>query len=156
MRISDIILLMRFTKFVEVVLTVPSIEDTAAWYERILGWKAACDTFDEDGKCSFGSVSGAKDCYFNLARYTPRETPYAKDHPNVTFYINVDDVDATYRRVTANGWKVDHPPETQFWGGRTFTIRDLNGFYILFLQMIEHPSLEEIRRRSRGEKKESM
>jgi len=141
---------MKFTGFVEVMLSVPSIEDTVAWYERVLGWKGAYDTFDEDGKCSFGSVSGAKDCYFNLVRYTEKDTPYPKDHPDVTFYINVDDVDAAYRKVVASGWKVDHPPEDQLWGGRIFTIRDLNGFYLMFLQMVEQPSLEEIRRRSRG------
>jgi len=141
---------MEFTRFVEVMLSVPSIEDTAAWYERVLGWKGACDTFDEDGKCSFGSVSGAKDCYFNLVRYTTKDIPYPKDHPDVTFYINVDDVDVAYGKVVASGWKVDHPPENQLWGGRIFTIRDLNGFYHMFLQMVEQPSLEEIRRRSRG------
>jgi catechol 2,3-dioxygenase-like lactoylglutathione lyase family enzyme len=42
----------------QIILTlhVPSIEDTAAWYERILGWKGHFDTFDEAGQCLFGSV----------------------------------------------------------------------------------------------------
>lgn len=137
------------------MLSVPSIEDTAAWYERVLGWKAAYDTFGQDGRCNFGSVLGAEDCYFNLVRYVERDTPYPKDHPDVTFHINVDDVDAAYKKMVSSGWKADHPPENQTWGGRIFTIRDLNGFYLMFLQMVEHPSLEEIRRRSRGEAKES-
>ncbi len=42
----------------QIVLTlhVPSIEDTTAWYERILGWKGHFDTFNEAGQCLFGSV----------------------------------------------------------------------------------------------------
>ena len=39
---------MKFTRYVEVMLSVPSIEDTAAWYERVLDWEGAYDTFDED------------------------------------------------------------------------------------------------------------
>ncbi len=146
---------MKFTRYVEVMLSVPSIEDTAASYERVLGWKATYGTYNEDGKCSFGSVSGSKDCYINLVRYTEKDTPYPRDHPDMTFYINVDDVDAAYRKVVASGWKADHPPEDQFWGGRIFTIRDLNGFNLMSLQMVENPSLEEITSRSHSREKQS-
>ena len=41
---------------IEVILTVPSIEEAGAWYER-LGWRAHLDTFDKDGHCLFGSVT---------------------------------------------------------------------------------------------------
>ncbi len=41
---------------IEVILTVPSIEETTAWYER-LGWRGHMDTFDKDGYCLFGSVT---------------------------------------------------------------------------------------------------
>jgi len=130
---------------IEVILSVPSVEDTVAWYERVLGWKGHFDVFGEDGKCDYGSIFGGENCYFNLQR--THGIPYPEDHPDVTFYIHVDDVDAAYRRVTDNGWRTDHPPENQFWGGRIFTIRDTNGFNLMFLQMVENPSLEEIRRR---------
>ena len=41
---------------IEVILTVPSIEGTAAWYEGVLGWTGHYDAYDERGRCTFGSV----------------------------------------------------------------------------------------------------
>lgn len=130
---------------IEVALSVPSIEDTVAWYERVLGWKGYFDVFDEDGKCTYGSIFGGESCCFNLER--TREAPYPEDHPNVTFYINAEDVDTIYNRIIEKRWKADHPPEDQIWGGRIFTIHDINGFHLMFLQMVENLTLEEIRER---------
>jgi uncharacterized glyoxalase superfamily protein PhnB len=130
---------------IEATLSVASIEDTVSWYERVLGWKGHFDVSGEDGKCNYGSIFAGENCYFNLQR--THDIPYPEDHPNVTFYIHVDDVDAAYRKVTGSGWKTDHTPENQFWGGRIFTIHDINGFNLMFVQMVENPSLEEIRKR---------
>ena len=44
------------TKKVEIILPVPSIEATIAWYQRVLGWNGNCDTYDGEGRCQFGSV----------------------------------------------------------------------------------------------------
>jgi len=132
----------------EVMLSVPSIEETAAWYKRVLGWEGHYDTFGRDGNCNFGSVTGDEECYFNLIRYDQGAPPYPKDHPNTTFYVIVDDVDAVYRRVVESGWDIGYPPETQIWGGRTFAINDINGFSLMFIQFVERPSLEEIRMHS--------
>ncbi len=41
---------------VEVILTVPSIEETHTWYERVLGWHGYCDVHDAEGRCGFGCV----------------------------------------------------------------------------------------------------
>jgi len=132
----------------EVMLSVPSIEETAAWYKRVLGWEGHYDIFGGDGKCDFGSVKGDEECYFNLIRYDQGDAPYPMNHPNTTFHIIVDDVDVLYRRIAESGWNVSRPPENQIWGGRTFSIDDLNGFSLVFIQYVERPSLEEIRRRS--------
>jgi len=47
---------MTSTDHVLLTLNVPSIEDTVAWYERVLGWRGHSDVFDERGHCTFGSV----------------------------------------------------------------------------------------------------
>lgn len=33
------------------------------------------------------------------------------------------------------------------WGGRTFSMQDLNGFRLIFVQMVESVTLDEIRQR---------
>ena len=144
---------------IEINLTVPSIEETIAWYERVLGWSGHCDVYDAEGRCGFGSVirgemvedpSGAEPMPgFNLARYDGDPAAYRREHPHWTAFIKVDDVDAVYARVDAvyarvaavyarvaeSGESVDGPPRDQPWGGRLFTMHDLNGFHLTFYQL---------------------
>jgi len=144
---------------IEVVLTVPSIEETAAWYERVLGWTAHYDVFDAQGRCLFGSVMQGdlervmreEETFkgFNLSRFQEGDRPYSNAGGNFSALISVDDVDAVYAQVVERGGEPDAAPEDQFWGGRTFSLRDLNGFNLTFAQQVESVSLEEIRQRHR-------
>jgi len=133
---------------IEIILTVPSIEETAAWYERALGWTGHYDTFDPEGHCAFGSVMRGEGDFrgFNLSRVSG-ETAYSKDQANFTAFIAVDDVDAVYAKVLESGVTLDSTPEDQLWGGRTFSMRDLNGFRLTFYQLMEKVTVEEVRRR---------
>lgn len=47
---------MQMINRIVLTLHVPSVEATAAWYERLLGWQGHFDTFDTAGHCLFGSV----------------------------------------------------------------------------------------------------
>jgi PhnB protein len=142
---------------VEVILTVPSVEETSAWYERVLGWTAHYDTFDAEGRCNFGSVMlgdvesvirGEKPFTgFNLSRFQGEARSCRNEGSNLTLLIGVDNVDAIYARVVGSGVHPDSAPENQPWGGRTFSIRDPNGFDLTFFQQVEQVSIEEIRRR---------
>ena len=86
-------------------MSVPSIEKTIEWYERVMGWKGHFDVFDEDGKCSYGSVSGGKNHFFNLSRVRFGEAT-KNPAPFVTFYVHVKDVDAAYKKVVDSRWEV--------------------------------------------------
>jgi predicted enzyme related to lactoylglutathione lyase len=141
---------------VEVILTVPSIEETAAWYERVLGWTAHYDTFDEQGRCLFGSVmlgdveavmrEEAPFTGMNLSRFQGDVASYGEPAHFIAL-IRVDDVDALYARVVERGVAPGSPPRSEPWGGRTVMIRDPNGFTLNFYQMVEQVSIEEVRRR---------
>jgi uncharacterized glyoxalase superfamily protein PhnB len=128
-------------------LSVPSVEETAAWYKRVLGWQGHFDTFDEAGHCLFGSVMLQETPFagFNLVRITGRTTTEACDY--CASWIYVEDVDAIYRRVTDARWPVETAPENQFWGERLFRLRDLNGNHLVITQSIEEIGLDEIRER---------
>lgn len=148
---------------VEVILTVPSIEETAAWYERVLGWTAHFDTFDAQGRCGFGSVmlgdmeavvhEEAPFTGMNLSRFEGDPASYS-DPSHFTALIRVDDVDAVYTRVVESGVTPASPPANQPWGGRTFWMRDVNGFVLSFFQLVEHVSIKEVRRRYEEARKE--
>ena len=134
---------------VEVILTVPSIEETAVWYKRTLGWTGHYDVFDAEGHCTFGSVMRGEGELrgFNLIRASGETVSYGNDGANFTAFIAVDDVDAVYAKVVESGIKSDSKPADQLWGGRTFSMQDVNGFRLTFFQQVEEITLEEVRRR---------
>jgi len=133
----------------QIILTlhVPSIEDTAAWYERILGWKGHFDTFNEAGQCLFGSVMLKENPFvgFNLTRSMESKAGEKCNH--CSSWVYVEDVDAVYRRVLEQGWPVETAVEDQFWGERLFKLRDMNGNQLIITQQIEDIGPEEIQER---------
>jgi len=132
-------------------LNVPSIEATIEWYERVLEWRGHQDVWDQAGNCLFGSVGYRTSPFegFNLSRsLNDQALPASQcDHCQVWFYC--DDVDWLYEKVTHAGVQVN-PPQDQFWGDRTFQMRDINGFELIFAHSVEDVGLEQIRARHRG------
>ena len=132
---------------VEINLTVPSIEETIEWYERVLGWSGHCDVRDAEGRCRFGSVIRGEMISdpegndpsmkgFNLGRLNGDSETYRREHPQFAAFVKVDDVQAVYEHVLASGTETDGPPQDQPWGGRLFSLIDLNGFRLTFYQLV--------------------
>ena len=128
---------------VELLLSVPSIEETAEWYERVLGWEALLLVHDAQGKCTYGTVHmpSPEEAFldvpllrgFNLATFGVDPATYGTGNRNLVITVTVDDVDAVYRRVVASGVGVFEAPQDQPWGGRMFNLTDLNGFVLVFI-----------------------
>lgn len=123
---------------------VPSVEETAAWYEHVLGWVAHYDAFDAQGRCVFGSVSAEAPAAdderdfkgFNLSRTSVEDHERtAQPRTGSSPWIFVDDVDQAYARVLESGVAPDSAPEDQPWGGRSFRLRDVNGLRLTFVEM---------------------
>ena len=132
---------------IEIIFSVPSIEETLAWYERVLGWKGGMDVVGPDGRCDFGGVCAREEpmLYIDFSR-CKGEAPYQNDPCHLTLLVYVDDVDALYRQVLENGAQPEGQPQHQFWGARTFHLRDLNGLRLHFAQKLEDlqgPVLQE-------------
>jgi predicted enzyme related to lactoylglutathione lyase len=129
---------------VEVILTVPSIEETQSWYKRVLGWQGYCDVHDAQGHCGFGCVmcgeldtvaDGRPLTGFNLSRFQGDAASYGTGDPHCTLFVKVDDVEDVYARVVESDVEIDAPLRAQPWGGKTFSIRDLNGFHLTLYQL---------------------
>lgn len=61
---------------------------------------------------------------------SPRELPAL--HQQITVYL--DDVDAHFAHVQAQGAEILSEPEDQFWGDRTYWVQDLEGHRWTFQQ----------------------
>jgi predicted enzyme related to lactoylglutathione lyase len=68
----------------------------------------------------------------------------APSTPNVALWLQVRDVDAAHRELTARGVSVERPPVTEPWGLREMWLRDPDG---LRLAVIEVPADHPLRRR---------
>jgi len=109
---------------------VESVDETMEWYKRMLGWKVGKDAFDEQGNCTFGSVIYGYGRAVNFVRDTNPPDSY-----NVELMIDVLDVDALYEEILKEGGRPLSKPKNEPWGGRTFTIRDINGLTLIFVQL---------------------
>ncbi len=105
-----------------------------AWYGRILGWKAAFDAFDSEGKGLFGSVMLQENPWvgINLARGSSNQNRC--EHASIWIYV--ENVDVIYQRVQEQRWPVEAALKDEFWGDRLFRIRDLNGNELVIAQKV--------------------
>jgi uncharacterized glyoxalase superfamily protein PhnB len=141
---------------IEVTMVVESIEETTRWYERVLGWSSNFDVFETGGHALFGSVmmgdidrvARGEEPFrgFNLVHSPDAKKRRGKGVvPDFTAWIFVDDADAVYRRVVENGVKPESEPQNEAWGARVFSMRDLNGFALAFLQQLDQATVEKLR-----------
>jgi uncharacterized glyoxalase superfamily protein PhnB len=80
----------------------------------------------------------------NLAHFGGNPVGCRREHPDFTAFIKVDDVGAVYERVVASGTATDGPPQDQPWGGRTFSLVDLNGFHLTFYQLVRREEADRV------------
>ena len=65
--------------------------------------------------------------------------PATADKQPVEIYLQVDDVDAYHDRVRRHGVTITDPLTMQWWGDRTFKLRDPNGYEIWFYTNVAEP-----------------
>lgn len=113
------------------VLAVHDLDRSSAWYRDVL----ACELDDVDPGnwrfCRAGNVM------FMLGR-CPQVPPASElgDHSYVA-YLDVDDVDAFYRRAIAAGAEVLKAPHDQPWGMRELALRSPDGHRFMLGQRVE-------------------
>lgn len=107
------------------VLAVPDIERTARWWTAVMGFTRWMEpegwVFVRLGKCSImlGQCPDAID---------PADLG---DHQYFA-YIEIDELDAYHRFISANGAEVIKPPEDKPWGMREMPVRTPDGHRVMF------------------------
>ena len=67
-----------------------------------------------------------------------------------TYYVYVQDADATYRAALSAGGESLEAPTDQFWGDRVATIKDFAGNKWMIATHVEDVSADELERRARN------
>ena len=112
------------------VLPVNDVDEAIEWYKETLGFSEDLRQPGPDGKTVAGQVSShGSQIMFNL------NPPMAGNAGGgVFFWIRVDeiDIDAYYDELKSKGVTVTDEIKDQYWGDRSFTVNDLNGYILAF------------------------
>ena len=128
-------------------LMVQDIEKNLNFYTQTLGFEEVLRFPGPDGKLVHAHVQWKDvNIMFGQAAWLPAE---ALPHrgTGVDFYISggpEDDLDQYYRMLKEKGVMIVKEIEDQFWGDRTFSIKDPDGYQLTFAKTVKEVSPEEM------------
>jgi PhnB protein len=120
------------------IVAVASVDATRDFYVDTLGFSHQMGVVGKDGQLDFCSVLlGEAQVMFSRDPAPVPATDSAK-RP-VDIYMEVDDVDAYHGRLTKKQVAMADPLTTQWWGARTFKLKDPNGYLLWFFTNVAEP-----------------
>jgi uncharacterized glyoxalase superfamily protein PhnB len=114
---------------VTAMIHVSDVRATVEWYEAI-GFTAT-ETSEDEGQMTWALMTFGKGQFMLNRGGRPSE----RDRRDVDLYVTVDSVDEAYRRLEGRV-EIREELHDTFYGMREFVIRDINGFWVTFGQVI--------------------
>ena len=112
------------------MIHVPDVSSTIDWYTSI-GFTLVRQN-EEYGEVNWAKLSfGNSELMLNAGG-----KPSVDRRREVDLYITTDNVDELYQRFKDRVQVVEDPHDT-FYGMREFIMRDMNGFWVTFGQLVE-------------------
>jgi PhnB protein len=130
-----------------VSLIVEDMEKSIAFYTQTLGFENTFQMPDPDGNLMHADLT-LKNAHIMLgpSMWLPEELiPYRG--AGVNLYITVeedDDIDQYYAMVKGKGVNIVEDITDQFWGDRSFSIKDPDGYKLTFGKTVRQVSTEEM------------
>lgn len=117
------------------VLPVADVAATADFFTDVLGFREVLRQPMPDGTVVNARVE-LDNCHF-MFNLNPEHADNAGG--GVYFWVRIDgrDIDAYYKRLVEAGVSVVEEIKDQFWGDRSFTIKDGNGYFIAFNKALQ-------------------
>lgn len=117
---------------------VDAVEPVRAFYLETLGFDHMMGIVGKDGKLDFCIVT-REGAMMMIARPQERIEGSGSAYPTkrpLEVYVCVKDVDAYHAFVVTRGARVVEPLTTQWWGDRTFAVKDPYGYQLWFYQNV--------------------
>src|SRR5262245_59714141 len=119
------------------MIGVASVDAIRDFYVDKLGFEHVMGMVGKDGQLDFVTVvlGGARIMFMR----TPESATRSAKLP-VEIYLEVDNVDQYHDRVRKRGVTITDPLTMQWWGDRTFKVRDPNGYELWFYTNVAEPA----------------
>lgn len=125
------------------ILAVENVEASSAFYTDKLGFTQQFAMPGDDGTAMFAMVSFGPGVNFGLSKQPGLENKGVGSVLMV--YIPDDmDIDAYYADVKARGTAIDREIADEYWGDRTFSVKDPDGFYISLCKTVRQMSADDV------------
>src|SRR5882724_1792673 len=124
------------------MIYIDSVEQARSFYVDKLGFTHMMGMLGKDGLLDFCTVSlgGARVMLMRPAEGM-RGTAATLEKRPVELYLEVENVEAYHEALKKQGIKPTAPLTDQWWGDRTFTVKDPFGYQIWFYQNFADPKL---------------
>lgn len=130
------------------VLSVRDVNTSLKFYTEKLGFQKDMALDGPDGVVAFAGIRLGQ-AAFMLSR---AETDNAGQGVVFMVYLPEDaDIDKVYKEVQSKGVTLETEIKSEYWGDRTFSVKDPDGFYITIAQTIEQADMEHVEKVMRGE-----
>ncbi len=132
------------------ILSVKDITLSIAFYEK-LGFQRQMVMPGPDGVLAFAFVTLGRDSMVGLTRSSDVPTT---SHVDFMIYVpQGEQLDAYYKQARANGIAIADELKIQYWGDRTFTVIDPNGYRIVMSETVHEADLDKVSAVMRGDAK---
>lgn len=124
-------------------LTVKDVDASVAFYKDKLGFRHDMSMAGESGNNIFAIV-GLGAAVLGVGIDEKINAPYA---PGVQFMIYLPDdlnIDQYYADVQEKGVTIDEPLKDTYWGDRTFTVHDSDGYMLTFAVTVKTVPVDEM------------
>lgn len=123
-----------FPKGILPVLPVSDIDNTAAYFTDTLQFKEVFRQKSQEGE----SINSQLSLEGSTLMLNLNPDMASQEGGGVYFWVRLfdKDIDTYYNELVKAGVNIVDPIRDQFWGDRSFTIKDCNNYFLAFNQMI--------------------
>lgn len=123
-----------FPKGILPVLPVSDIDNTAAYFTETLQFKEVFRQKSQEGE----SINSQLSLEGSTLMLNLNPDMASQEGGGVYFWVRLfdKDIDTYYTELVKAGVNIVDPIRDQFWGDRSFTIKDCNNYFLAFNQMI--------------------
>lgn len=113
------------------------MDETAIWFDKVLGWYAAIDQRNEKGEGTYGCIMPLPDVVSNMSLmpFNGFHMFYGEPSKKIVAFMRVDNLRKLCDYVKKKGWDGIGAIKKQHWGGEVCDVRTIDGSIIRFFQL---------------------